>query len=194
MQLHIHPISQHARRVRILCHELGLAVEEKVLDLQNGEHKADAFLEINLAGQIPVLEEEGLILPESHAIMRYLTLQHGGGRFYPVERRPQIDRWLDWTHCTLNPPVQSIAIERFTKGADADIGVIDKSQERVGSALSNFEAAFDIDEVTLADFAIGSTLALYLMVGGCLYGWPRTKERLDALSSRPSFAETAVQL
>jgi len=194
MLLYTHPISQHARRVRILCHELGLAVEEKVLDLQNGEHKSEAFLKINPAGQIPVLSDGGLILPESHAIMRYLAIRDGDDHFYPAQIRPQIDRWLDWTHCTLNPPVQSIAIERFTKGDNADRNVTDDLHERVGKALTGYETAFDIPDVTLADFAIGSTLGLYIMVGGSLNDRPRAKESFEALSSRRSFVETAARM
>lgn len=194
MLLYTHPISQHARRVRILCHELGLVVEEKVVDLQSGEHKSEDFLKINPVGQIPVLSDGALNLAESHAIMRYLALNKGGDAFYPERLRPEIDRWLDWTHCSLNPPVQSIAIERFTKGNDADQSVIDGCHKRIARTLSGCEAAFDLVDVTLADFAIGSTLHLYILMGGSLDDWSRISERFQMLSSRKSFTETAPQM
>ncbi len=194
MLLYSHPFSQHARRVRIVCHELGLAYDEKIIDLQKGEHNSETFLKVNPAGQVPALVDGTTTLAESHAIMRYLVTEHGDGTLYPTEFRPHIDQWLDWTHCVLNPPIQSIVIERFSKGEDADAQVIDAHSECVAAALSTFENAFDLPEVTIADFAIGTCLHLYLMMGGALDGWPRTAQRFELLSSRPSFFETAPQM
>ncbi len=191
MILYSHPFSQHARRVRIVCHELGLKIDEKPVDLQKGEHKSDAFLEINPAGQIPVLVDGAETLAESHAIIRYLVTKHGDGALYPAKHRPQIDQWLDWTHCVLNPPVQSIAIERLSKGENADQQVIDVQSERVAAAISVYERGFTIQDVTIADFAIGTSLHLYLMMGGSLENWPRTAQRFEMLSNRPSFLATA---
>jgi glutathione S-transferase len=194
MQLYSHPVSQHARRVRILCHELGLKPEEKLLALQEGEHKTEAFLKLNPAGQIPVLIDGDLVLPESHVIMKHLALKHGGEAFYPAEHRQQIDRWLDWTHGTLNPPVQSMAIEMFTNGEKANQDLIAGLHERVRTVLGGCEAGFDLQDVSLADFAIGTTLALYQMFGGSFDQFSRTSQRFESLMLRPSFIATAPEM
>src|SRR5207253_9474262 len=56
-------------RVRIVLAEKGLAYETVVIDLDN---RPDWLYEKNPVGTVPVLEEDGFVLPESAVIMEYL--------------------------------------------------------------------------------------------------------------------------
>src|SRR5690606_35403355 len=49
--------------------------------------------------KVPVLDDRGLILWESYAIVRYLAARYSEGALWPtnVALRAHADRWMDWT-------------------------------------------------------------------------------------------------
>lgn len=197
MKLYFHPFSQHARRVRILCQELGLKPDLVPVGLQRGEHMAADFLRINPAHAVPVLDDAGVILAESHAIMRYLCAKHGGERFFPAEpaRRAYVDQWLDWTHCTLNPPVQTLAIQTLFAGDKAEPSVVENARQGALEALQVLDVGLTSlrgigGETSLADIALGTTLALYEMCAGSFAGAARVQAHYQRLKTLPSFAAT----
>lgn len=190
----------------MLCHELGLRPERVPVAMETGEHRTPKFLALNPAHAVPVLEDEGLVLPESHAIMRYLCARHRGERLYPADiaARAAIDRWLDWTHCSLNPPVQTLAIQVLFAGDKRDETIVERARAEASAALEVLDSALDpaldaapasprgIDQQTsLADLAIASTLALYEMVGGSFTATKRVQAYYEKLKALPSFAATA---
>jgi glutathione S-transferase len=56
--------------------ELGLPYETRKLDMRAGEHRQDAYLAINPAGQVPAMVYDGFALAESAAIVNYLAAKH----------------------------------------------------------------------------------------------------------------------
>lgn len=102
MKLHHHPLSGHAHRVQNFLSILGLPHQLVQVDLMRAEHKAPAFLTLNPFGQIPVLEDEGHVIPDSNAILVYLAR-----RYAP--------RWLPAT------PVEEAAVQRWLSVAAGDV-------------------------------------------------------------------------
>ncbi len=201
MKLHMHPVSQHSRRVLMLCHELGQDIETIPVALDKGEQKSPEYIRLSLTGRVPALQDGDLALAESHAIMKYLVAKTGGQPFYPDEpaSRAKVDMWLDWNHTVLNPPIQTIAIETFAHGSDADQNVVGSAREQAAAALQILEAAFDANAAmglspTLADFSLSSTLALLEMVGGDLSPYRNVSAWYERLKQRPSFSATAPQM
>lgn len=201
MKLYMHPFSQHARRVLILGHELGLAIEPIPVALQDGEHKREDYLAKSVTGLVPLLEDGDFRLPESHAIMRYLCDGQKAESLYPSEpkKRARVDLWLDWTHATLNPPVQTTVIESKLKGEHGDKALIAVSRERSSAALEVLErgrAVFPIlsEMPNIADIAIATTLALHEMAGGDFAGTPGVAAWFERFKQRPSFISTAPNM
>jgi glutathione S-transferase len=65
------------RRVRIFLAEKGLEIPRVPVDLYQMEQLSDAFLAINPAGTVPVLEtDDGSYLTECVAICHYLEALH----------------------------------------------------------------------------------------------------------------------
>ena len=76
--------SPAANAVRMCANALGLDYEYKVLDVFEGEHKTDAYLALNPFGKLPVIDDDGFLLFESSAIVKYLS-RKAGSKLYPDE-------------------------------------------------------------------------------------------------------------
>src|SRR3546814_4245459 len=70
------PFSTYARRVLITLLEKGLQHEAVLIDMAARQHRGTEYLALNPYGRVPTLEEDGLVLYESSAIMQYLEATH----------------------------------------------------------------------------------------------------------------------
>ena len=60
---------------------------------------------MNPHGRIPVIDDGGTFVWESHSILRYLAARYGRPGFWhedPAEQS-RADRWMDWSQTTLQP-------------------------------------------------------------------------------------------
>ncbi len=97
LRLYGFKISGHAHRAELLLSVLGLPYEKIEVDLLQGAHKRPEFLEKNPLGQVPVLEDGDLTIPDSNAILVYLALKYDTSRrWYPLDplRAASVQRWL----------------------------------------------------------------------------------------------------
>ena len=70
------PLSGHSHRVELFASLAGIAYENVLVNLAEGEHKQPEFLALNPAGQVPVIEDAGQVLADSNAILVYLARQY----------------------------------------------------------------------------------------------------------------------
>lgn len=73
MILHGFPRSHNSRKVLATAAHLGLALELREVNLLAKESFTPAFRKLNPNGLTPVLEDAGLVLWESQAIIQYLA-------------------------------------------------------------------------------------------------------------------------
>lgn len=96
IRLYRHILSGHSHRAELFLSLLGLPFERIDIDLAAGAHKQPEFLKINLFGQLPVIEDNGVIVPDSNAILVYLATKYADQSWLP--REPQkaaaVQRWL----------------------------------------------------------------------------------------------------
>lgn len=94
----IHHIEgRRSERVAWLCEELGLPYELKYVpgDLFGS---LDALGRAHVMRMAPVFEDEPVTLVESGAILEYILLRYGEGRFRPAEGAPEFVDYLQWLH------------------------------------------------------------------------------------------------
>src|SRR5450432_113153 len=111
MLLYDNPVSTNALKVRFLLAELGLAYDRREVPL--ALPRPDWHLAQNPIGGVPTLSDDGLVLAESNAILRYLAQREGRGDLYPsapAERAP-VDQFLDRFATALRGPF--FQVERF---------------------------------------------------------------------------------
>ncbi|KAA0123583.1 glutathione S-transferase [Methylobacterium sp. P1-11] len=96
MKLYHHPLSGHAHRARLFLSLVGAPHELIEIDLKAGEHKKPGFLAMNPFGQVPVLDDDGVIVTDSNAILVYVAKRLGRSDWLPED--PQgaaaVQRWL----------------------------------------------------------------------------------------------------
>lgn len=96
-----------SERIVWLCEELGI-------DYHLERHTRDpvtrlappSLLALHPLGAAPVIDDDGLRLAESAAIVEYIIARHGGGRLKPGPEAPEYAAFLYWFHLangTLQP-------------------------------------------------------------------------------------------
>jgi len=97
--------SCNVQKVVWTLEELELPYEHVPLGGVHGGNDTPEYRAMNPNGLVPTLRDGDLTVWESHAIVRYLSAAHGGGRLFPQEprRRALVDQWTDWTGTTFQP-------------------------------------------------------------------------------------------
>ena len=80
IKLYRHPLSGHSHRVELLISVLGIDAEIINVDLMKGEQKSAEFLAKNPNGQVPALEDNGMFIADSNAILVYLATKFDSSR------------------------------------------------------------------------------------------------------------------
>lgn len=88
--------SHNVKKVAWFAVELGLSFERHDVGGQFGMDAA--YRAKNPNALIPTIEDEGFILWESNAILRYLAAKYGGEQYWPEHPaiRAVADKWMDW--------------------------------------------------------------------------------------------------
>lgn len=169
MRLYCNPLSSNSRRVLLAASQLGIELEQVNIDLASPADRK-RLLEVNPCGKVPVLEDDGMLLWESCAIMQYLADKAGAAALYPagLKERADVNRWMFFAVQHFAPAIGVLTWERlwkkFVTGDGPDPVEINKGETEVhehASVLDKHLAAHQWlsgDQLTLADFAVAAPL------------------------------------
>ena len=95
--------SSNVQKVLWLCEELNIPYDRTEAGMQFGVVNEPAYRKMNPNGRVPTIDDEGFVLWESNAIVRYLAAKHAPNALYPADLkvRADADRWMDWATSTL---------------------------------------------------------------------------------------------
>ncbi len=175
MRLYHHPMSSNARRAVMTALHLGAlpkapTIELVTVDLAKGEQRAPGFLQMNPNGRVPVLEDDGFALTESHAIMQYLAEKTPGQKLYPTDARARADvnRWLFWCAHHFQPAISVLSWENLIKPmigrGEADPVEVKRGEALVADVCRVLDGHLASrewiagDSLTLADLALSTPL------------------------------------
>jgi glutathione S-transferase len=123
--------------------ELGLAYERKEAGGAFGIVETPEYRSMNPNGLVPVLQDDGLVMWESNAIVRYVAARYGQGSLWAEEPRERAlaDQWLDWQQTMLNPSLGPAfhGLVR-TPPEKRDMAAIDASRAKTEAALAILDA------------------------------------------------------
>ena len=201
MKLYHHPLSGHAHRARLFVSLLGLPHELVEVNLKAGANKSPEFLALNPFGQVPVLDDDGVVIADSNAILVYLAKKAGRGDWLPEDPAgaAAVQRWLSVAagEVAYGPAAARLVTvfgARFN--ADEVIGRAHTLLARLESRLSGQDWLVG-QHPTIADVAIYSYVARAPEGNVDLSGYPSVNaflRRVEALPGFTPFAETAVGL
>jgi glutathione S-transferase len=95
--------SINVQKVLWCCAELNLKYDRVDAGGKFGVNNTPEYLMMNPNGLVPTINDDGLILWESHAIVRHLSRKHGKGTLWPTDEKvlADADRWMEWYSTTL---------------------------------------------------------------------------------------------
>jgi glutathione S-transferase len=130
-----------------------------------------AFAKLNPNRLVPVIEDDGFVLWESHAIVRYLAAEYGTGRLAPADRKQRAlaNQWMEWANSTLYPNVILTCFLGLirTPARERDGAAIEAAARRVGEDLAILDSQLGGrsyilgDQLTVADIANGALMYRY---------------------------------
>lgn len=99
LKLYDYELSGNCYKLRLLLSFLGVKYDTQMVDFYPGnQHKSEDFRKINPLGQLPVIDDDGLVLRDAQAILVYLASKYDpSGKWYPREDPAmlgQIGQWL----------------------------------------------------------------------------------------------------
>lgn len=110
----------------IMLEEIGASYERKLVNLSKGEHKSDAYLQINPHGKVPSLSIDGSVLTENVAILTFLAKRFPDARMLPENLAEEASciSMLAWFASAVHPTfAHLIRPERFASDPAAQLNV-----------------------------------------------------------------------
>ncbi|BCA58838.1 glutathione S-transferase [Sphingomonas sp. HMP6] len=166
------------RRVRIYLAEKGLSVPTQTISIRDGEHRGDAFLQVNPLGQTPALVIDGAdVLTESIAICRFFEALHPSPPMFGSGARgvAEVDQWIRRVEMRLMTPLAMVwqhthpFTARVVKPQYTEFG--ESQRPRVVAAMQELDAALASREwldgkgYSMADIVLLTTIDFAVFVG-----------------------------
>ncbi len=164
MILYDFELSGNCYKIRLMLSLLGQDYEKKSVQVAAGENKAEAFLQLNPKGEVPVLEDSDQIFADSGAILVYLATQYGEQYWLPCDAVSQarIQYWLATASNEIqHGPSAARVIKLFNVPWDyaQAVQITDTLLPQIDQHLSQHHW-LAAEHVTIADIAVYPYLAL----------------------------------
>jgi glutathione S-transferase len=177
-----------------------LAIPHEQIDAGGafGGLDSEEFRAMNPNGRVPVIDDDGVVVWESQAIVRYLAAKYGAGSLWPEDpgARARSDMWMDWVATELQPAFLGVFWNFYrTPEEQRDWPLIRKGIarsailfRRLDEHLANtpFVAG---DTLTIGDIATGTQLYRYFELEIDRPAIPNVEAWYERLSARPAYRE-----
>jgi glutathione S-transferase len=191
--------SINVQKVMWAVGELGLPHQRIDIGGPFGKNNEPAYLAINPNGLVPTLEEDdGFLLWESNAIVRYLAGKYGAGTLEPgdIQARASAGRWMDWQLSVCAPAIHGLFWGLIrTPPEKRDQKEIDASRERTTAAMKILDAQLGRtrfvagDAFSMGDIPVGLIAYRYRRLVPQRSGLAHLERWYLELEQRPAFAQ-----
>ncbi|WP_133650464.1 glutathione S-transferase family protein [Paraburkholderia flava] len=191
--------SFNVQKVLWLVGELGLPHEHIPAGGSFGIKDTPEFLAMNPHGRVPVIDDDGTIVWESHSILRYLAARYGCPAFWNEDPRRQsnADRWMDWSQTSLQPTFLTGVFWGFYRtppelqnqaAIEKSIGLCSQCFQLLDRVLSD-QPFLAGDSLTLADVPAGTNLYRYFELDIKRPHVPNVEAWYERLKQRAAYRE-----
>lgn len=144
MRLYGHPASGNVYKTQLLLALLGRDYDQTPVKWGTPEIAGPDFLRLNPEGRVPVLDDDGFVLPESNAQLWYLAQ---GTPYWPddIQEQAQVLRWLFWEQYSHEPYIAVIRYLRHYGEPGPE------TEQKIAERTPGARHALDVLEGHLAD-------------------------------------------
>ncbi|HEX4297586.1 MAG TPA: glutathione S-transferase N-terminal domain-containing protein [Devosia sp.] len=189
--------SINVRKVLWALDEMAIAHEREDWGLPVRDPNVPEFLRLNPNAQVPVIVDDGFVLWESGAVLRYLG-DKAGSDLWPrsAEERARVDQWLTWQGTELGPS-WAYAVQALLRGNPPN-----PDPARIAASVMRWTAAMRILEgqlaagsgfvangrMSLADIVMGLSTHRWLSLPIDRPALPAVEAHHAAMAARPAAA------
>jgi glutathione S-transferase len=188
--------SINVQKVLWVLGELNLPYERVDAGMAFGIVNEPFYKKMNANARVPTIDDEGFVLWESNAIVRYLAAKHGAGSLWPTDLRERADsdRWMDWASVHVGPAINPVFWGLIrTPLEQRNMASIEAGAEATAQQFRIFEQSIgERDYVAGKNFTMGD-----IIVGVYAHRWyaldvkrpdlPRVEAYYDRLKRRSVF-------
>lgn len=190
--------SLNVQKVMWAVGELGLEHRHRNVGGSFGGNDTPDYLRMNPMGLVPTIEDDGAVMWESNAVVRYLAARYGAGSLWPQDpvERARADQWMEWAQTTIGPPITAVfwGIAR-TPRAQQKLDALTPSIERLGQVLAVADAHLGQsaflggDRFTFGDIPLGTMMFRYFTLAIDRPSLPALERWYARLAERAAYRE-----
>jgi len=178
-----------------------LRIDHRQIDAggQFGGLDTRGFRTMNPHGRVPVIDDNGTVVWESHAILRYLAARYGPSQFWSEDasERSQVDRWMDWAQTALQPDFLMGVFWGFYRTPESQRNW-PAIREKIARCAIHFQLLDAIlahrwflcgDTLSLADIPAGTSLFRYFGLDIERPSLPHVQAWYDRLQEREAYRD-----
>ena len=187
----------NTRDLRVLwaLEELRLPYELVGLDHPAHDLDAESYFPLSPFAQVPAIDDDGIALSESAAIVLYLARK--AGRLLPRDAagQAQVERWCFAAMSTVEPPLLALMVNGWTKEGDGGkprrflVGWVQRVLKNLERWLDGREFVAT-DEFTVADLLMAHVLSAGMSDEALIAAYPGVVAYRDRCLARPAWRKT----
>ena len=195
--------SVNVQKVVWCADEIGLAYERLDVGGRFGGNDTADYLAKNPNGLVPTLvEDDGFVLYESNAIVRYLAAKHSADALWPTDlrQRADVDRWMEWQSTNYTPAMWGAFWQLIRTPAEKrDAALVESSRaksEKLSGILDAHLASREFvacDRFTAADVVVGCAAHRWLNLPLARERRPNLERWYAAMKARPGSRQVTHQ-
>ena len=193
--------SSNVQKVLWACDELELSYQREDIGGDFGGNQESKYLAMNPNGLVPTMIDNGNVLWESNAIIRYLCENHAPNLLLPEDpwQVALAQQWMDWQQTVLAPAIRPVfwGLVR-TPEDERNVDEIAAGQAQTASAMTILD-----HHLSQNTFVAGSSLSLGdIPVGIMAYRWfqldierielPHLARWYQSLADRKAYRDRAM--
>jgi len=150
-------LSPNAKRARIGVAETGAPFEKRQVNLLAGEQKTEAYRRIHPLGRVPALDDDGVVVWESGAILLYVAEKFPQARLVPrtLADRGHVYQWLTFGETNIHAYMGPMGFQMLRKAPDKrDQSILERGRKRMPEVLAVLDRQLEGRDYLVGDFSI----------------------------------------
>jgi glutathione S-transferase len=193
--------SVNVQKVLWCCDEMAVRYERIDAGMAFGVVGTPAYRNLNPNGLVPTIEDDGFVLWESNAIVRYLAAKHAAGSLWPddLRTRAEADKWMDWSNTTFWPAIRALFMGLIRTPADQrDPQALEDSRLKTAEVLGIVDAHLASraylagDAFTMGDIVLGCGIWRWMAMPIERPDLRNVQRWFDALARRPAYRKVVM--